>query len=308
MDKEEKKYSESERGRLIEEVGAMSYKAVAMAKSMVKPGARLLDVANAVEKFVRDNGFGLAFPVNLSVNSEAAHYTPSVDDERVFSGTDLVKVDFGAEKDGFLGDCAASVDLSGSNAGLVEGVEDALSAAISSIRDGVTSGRIGSEIAKAIESKGGRPIRNLGGHGVERHDLHSGFFIPNWDDGSKDVLKEGTVVAIEPFATSIGAEGMVTEGDTCEIFSYVEDASVRSPVARQLLSQIRESHQHDPFAARWLSTPGVSRFSLYAGMQELLRSGALEPHPTLIEVRKGLVAQAEAEVLVEKDGCKVLTK
>jgi methionine aminopeptidase len=36
--------------------------------------------------------------------------------------------------------------------------------------------------------------------------------------------------------------------------------------------------------------------------------GAIEVYPALVESGKGLVAQTEVEVLVEKDGCKVLTK
>lgn len=306
MDQDEREYSKEEMEGIAAEVGAISYKAIAMAKGLVKPGARLLDVANAIEDFVRKSGFGLAFPVNLSVNSEAAHYTPSLDDARVFGDNDLVKVDFGAEREGFLGDCALSVDLSGGNAGLVEGVEDALANAISMVRDGVTSGAIGREIAKAIEAKGGRPIRNLGGHGVERHDLHAGFFIPNHDDGSEDVLKEGMVVAIEPFATD--GKGLVTDSDTCEIFSCMQEAPVRSPSARRLLGEIISKYPHEPFAARWLAGIEPSRFSLYAALQELVRAEALDTHPTLVEISGGTVAQAEVEVLVEKDGCKVLTK
>lgn len=303
---DEKEYSREEREAVTAEVGAMSYRALAMARGLVKPSARLIDVANSMEDFVRKGGFGLAFPVNLSVNSEAAHYTPSLDDGRVFTENDLVKVDFGAERDGFLGDCALSIDLSGQNQKLVEAADEALANAISMVRDGVTSGAIGREIAKAIESRGFRPIRNLGGHGVERHDLHAEFFIPNHDDGSEDVLKEGMVVALEPFATT--GEGLVTDGDTCEIFSYIQDAAVRPPLARQLLGEIKSKYDKDPFAARWLAGIAPSRFSLYAGLQELVRSGALETHPTLVEVRGGMVAQAEAEVLVEKDGCRVLTK
>jgi methionyl aminopeptidase len=292
--------------RTIAEVGAASQRAIEKARDAIKSGVRLLEIANIVEGFARESGFGAAFPVNLSVNSEAAHYTPCLDDDRVFTDKDLVKVDFGAAKDGYLGDCALSVDLSGDNAMLVEGVEDALSNAISAIRDGVKTSSIGGIISKAITARGGKPIRNLGGHGVERYDLHAGLYVPNYDDGSEDVLKEGMVVAIEPFATT--GRGLVTDGDTCEIFSYGEDIPVRSGVARQLLREVIARYPSEPFAARWLSNVSDSKFALYAGLQELVRAGALEAHPTLVEVSGGLVAQAEAMVLVEKGGCRVLTK
>ncbi len=298
-------YNDEEK-RTLEGVGAMSYKAIQMARGLVKPGVRLVDVAEKVEKFVMDNGFGLAFPLNLSVNSEAAHYTPSVEDERAFSENDIVKIDFGAEKDGLLGDCAVCIDLSGHYSSLVEGAEAALAVAISRVRPGVTTGEIGREIAKAIEDKGGRPIRNLGGHGVGKHDLHSEPFIPNYDDDSKNVLEEGMVIAIEPFATD--GKGLVTDGDSCEIYQYVGPAQIRQPAARQVLEEVTAKYGSEPFAVRWLARSAQSKFSLYAAIRELERAGAIEPHPTLVEIGRGHVAQAEAMVIVEKDGCKVLTK
>lgn len=298
-------YTEDER-KVIMDVGAMSHRAVEMARGMIRPGVRLIEVAERVEAYVREGGFGLAFPLNLSVNSEAAHYTPSMGDDRTFGETDVVKVDFGAARDGFLGDCAASVDLSGTRTNLVDGVEEALSNAISMVREGAAVREIGREIAKAIENRGGRPVRNLGGHGVERHNLHAEPFIPNYDDGSGETLKEGEVVAIEPFATD--GRGVVTDGETCEIFQYSGEAAVRNPAARRILAEIAEKYGSEPFAARWLAGAAPSRFSLYAAIQELVRAGALETHPTLVEIGGGAVAQAEASVLVERGGCRVLTR
>src|SRR5271156_3658810 len=97
---------------LMKEVGSASAEAMVYAAKMVKPGAKLIDVAESAEKFLREKGFGLAFPINLSINDQAAHYTPTLNDDKVFSEKDLVKVDFGAEKSGILGDGAITVDLS----------------------------------------------------------------------------------------------------------------------------------------------------------------------------------------------------
>ena len=292
--------------RLLEDVGAMSYRALMMAKGMVKPGARLLDVASGVEKFLKDNGYGTAFPLNLSINNQAAHYTPSVDDEAVFGDKDVVKVDFGAEKGGILGDCAVTVDLSGNNQALVEAAEDALGNAISVVKAGAMVKNIGKEIEKAIRARGFEPIRNLGGHSVEMHELHSHIFIPHFDNGDDTALGEGDVVAIEPFATN--GKGLVTESDICDIYSFDIEVQTRSKESRLALEIIKKNYPSEPFAVRWLSGSVPSRFGLYAGVAELSRAGALTAYPTLIEVGKGLVSQAEAEIVVEKDGCRILTK
>src|SRR5271157_4605724 len=104
----------------LKEVGKISSEVMLYAADQVKPGAKLLDVANSAEKFLKDRGFGLAFPINLSINEQAAHYTPSLGDEKVFSSNDLVKIDFGAERNGLLGDGAITVDLSGKHEDMID--------------------------------------------------------------------------------------------------------------------------------------------------------------------------------------------
>jgi methionine aminopeptidase len=39
-----------------------------------------------------------------------------------------------------------------------------------------------------------------------------------------------------------------------------------------------------------------------------MRTGSIEPHPTLVEVSNGIVSQAEAQVLVTKEGCEIIAK
>lgn len=292
--------------KIVEEVGAISYKALVMARDMVKPGVKLISVAEKVEGFLKEKGYGAAFPLNLSINDQAAHYTPILDDTLTFGETDVVKVDFGAAKDGILGDCALTVDLSHNNQKLVEATMEALQNAISIVKAGVEVHKIGAEIEKAIKAKGFLPISNLGGHSVKTHELHSDIFIPNIDNGDDTKLEEGMTVAIEPFATD--GKGMIKESDICDIYSFDIDTSVRLTEARLILEEIKKHYPHEPFAARWLYNVVPSSFGLYAGIAELSKNGVLTRYPTLVEVGKGLVSQAELEVLVEKDGCKILTK
>lgn len=289
----------------LKEIGKVSSEAMLYAASLVKPGARLLEVADLAEKFLKGKGFGFAFPINLSVNEQAAHYTPSFGDEKRFEN-DLVKVDFGAEKNGLLGDGAITVDLSGRHTDMINAAERALDAAIATVRHGVSVCDIGRTIEESVKSAGFVPIKNLGGHGIKEHDLHAELFIPNIDNGDFSILEEGTVVAIEPFVTT--GKGFVTDGDTCEIYTYVTDAPVRLPESRTLLKYISENHGKEPFAVRWLSGVVNSKFKLYAAISELSRSGAIEGSPTLVEASGAPVAQAEAQLYVTKDGCEVLTR
>ena len=293
--------------KLAIEVGKASQEAIVAASRLVKPGRTLLEVAEEAEKQLKASGFGLAFPLNLSQNERAAHYSPSFGDQSVFSENDIVKIDFGAEKAGMLGDGALTIDLSGKHGKMIEAAERALDNAISMVKAGVEVCRIGAEIAKTAESSGFRPIMNLGGHGIEENELHTGSFIPNYDKSDDTLLEEGTTIAIEPFITTTAGKGQVTEGDSAEIYSYTEGTIPRGDGARKLLKEIEAKYPKNPFAVRWLGQ-GMTRFSLYSAVSELYRNGCIAPSPVLVEISKAPVAQAEAELLVEKGGCKVITR
>lgn len=293
--------------KILRDVGAFSYKALMNAKSLVKPGAKLLDVAEKAEKFVLDAGFGCAFPINLSINQQAAHYSPSVSDEKAFSDKDVVKIDFGVAKEGILGDCAVTVDLTGKYQNLVEASEEALKNTIATVKAGVKVSEIGAVVQKTIMERGFSPVMNLGGHGVDEHNLHSEPFIPNFDNKDDETLEEDMVIAIEPFAVD-DKKGMVVEGDTCEIYEFAGETLVRNQYARIVMKELMEKYPSEPFAVRWLSNVVKERFNLYVAINELVRSGSLSPHPVLISSGGGTVSQAEAQVLVTKDGCEVLTK
>src|SRR5207237_9288143 len=73
--------------------------------------------------------------------------------------------------------------------------------AIEAVHAGVETGSIGEGIQRAIESQGYHPVRNLTGHTIERYLLHAGKSVPNIPHGH-DILEEGEVGAIEPFASS----------------------------------------------------------------------------------------------------------
>jgi methionyl aminopeptidase len=54
-------------------------------------------------------------------------------------------------------------------------------------------------------------IKNLNGHGIGR-GLHESPSVPSVDDGQKMVLREGLVLAIEPFL-SVSADHVVDDED-----------------------------------------------------------------------------------------------
>ncbi|CAJ37809.1 type II methionyl aminopeptidase [Methanocella arvoryzae] len=283
------KYREA--GRILKEVRLA-------AVPLVKKGAKMLDVAEAIENDIFKRGGRPAFPVNISLDEEAAHDTPAPGDTRVFEDN-IVKLDIGVHVDGYIADTAITVDLKG-DANLVKASEKALEEAIKVVRAGVSTAEIGEVIEQTIEGFDLKPVYNLTGHGLERFVQHAAPSIPNKRIGQGIVLKAGQVIAIEPFATD--GIGMVGEGELMEIFGITAVKPVRMPSDRDMLKAIQKFNGL-PFARRWVA--GQKRAD--ATLNNLMRMGIIHAYPVLVEERGGMVSQAEHTLIVTEDGCEVTT-
>ncbi len=285
--------------------GEIATKVQELARKNAKPGKKLLELANEIEGKTIELGGEIAFPVNLSVNTQAAHYTPSFDDETVIGEKDVLKIDIGVHIDGYVCDCAFTVDFSGENTKLVEASSAALEAAVALAKPGVNVREIGKTIQTEIEKRGNglKPVSNLCGHRVDQFHLHAGTSIPNVESGNY-LLEEGDTFAIEPFATN--GKGEVIDGDQTEIFLYTgEPVRGRLPATKKVGELIVEKYAELPFAQRWLhrDLPELQPFSINVALRELQLLNFLHPYPVLMEKGKGLVSQAETTIIVTKDGC-----
>lgn len=286
----------------IRKAGRIAAEALEYGKSLIKPGAKLLDVSEAVEKKIGELGGKPAFPAQISMDSIAAHYCADPDDKIVFD-KQVCSLDVGVHVGGFIGDTAGTVDLSGEYTNLVKASEEALKEAIKVVQIGVPVNEIGKVIQEVISGFGFSPIKNLTGHGLSRFNIHDFPTIPNFDTGDRTELEKGMVIAIEPFATN-GA-GMIYEREQGNIFALIQKKPVRGMFAREVMKEI-EKYEGLPFTTRWLvkklSLPKVS-FAL----RELLRAGAIKEFPPLPEKNKGIVTQAEHSMVVD-DKVEVITK
>lgn len=257
-----------------------------------KEGDNLLQVAEKLEGLIRKLGGEPAFPCNLSIDRQAAHYTPSMEEKETAHG--VLKVDCGVHINGHITDAAITIDFTGEWGKLVEAAEEALENALSVIRAGVSVWKIGEAVEEVAKKYGYRPIANLGGHTLGIYHLHAGLFIPNIPKGTA-VLKEGDIVAVEPFITA--GRGYVEEGPIVEIFSLTRRRG-KSRVVEMARRDIEKRYKTLPFARRWLKN--ISDVIL----RLMKREGVITGYPVLLDT--GIVAQAEATIVVEKDGVKVL--
>ncbi|MBS3108053.1 type II methionyl aminopeptidase [Candidatus Woesearchaeota archaeon] len=269
--------------------------------SLIKVGVSLLEVTERVEERILKLGGKFAFPPQISRNEIAAHYCAFTDDPIIFDEGDIVKLDVGVHVNGYIGDTAITVDLD-KNINLLRASEHALRNALKIIRPGVTLGEIGKEIEQTIQEEGFEPIRNLSGHGLGLYQIHAPPSVPNYDNKSTKILKEGQVVAIEPFATT--GKGMICEGKPSGIFRWVGKKAVRHPKAREVLKYIESEFKTLPFTKRWI----MKKYSMGEFYLRLLeKEGIIQEYAQLPEISNGLVSQAEHTIRVEEKA-KILTK
>ena len=285
---------EEEREKLLK-AGKIAHEVVAYARGIIKRDMKLLEIAENIESKIRELGGEPAFPVNLSINSVAAHYTPHAEDESLAHG--LLKGDLGVHVDGYISDTAFSVDLDNNkeNLKLIEAAKESLENASKLMKKGVVTNDIGKEILRSMISHECNPIVNLSGHEIDRYDLHAGITIPNHPDSSTNELGVG-VYAVEPFATK--GDGRVHDGNPSGIYLLVNNKNVRSPVAREVLTYIIEEYGSLPFCSRWIVKKLGNKATL--GLSQLEANGNLHHFAQLVEASGANVAQAEHTFLIDE--------
>lgn len=289
------------------EAGKISAEVREYAKKFIKKDMPLLEVAEKIEKKIKDLGGEPAFPVNLSIGEVAAHYTPGKEDKTKVQG--LLTVDFGVSVDGFIADTAFSLDFDGKYGEMIKLNEIALDEALAKIKPGSRVGEIGTNIGQRVNEsnkKNGTKfsiIKNLTGHSLDENMIHAGLTIQNSENDSKIEL-EDVAIAIEPFLTE--GVGEIYEGKPSEIFMLQSDGQARDKDAREILKFIKENYLTRPFCKRWLEDAGFKKVNFSLSILE--KAGVLHNFPVLIEKSKMPVSQAEHTVLILKDKVIVTTK
>ncbi|MEK6835828.1 MAG: type II methionyl aminopeptidase [Nanoarchaeota archaeon] len=282
--------------------GKISAQALNYGARLIKINASMKDIIEKVEAKIIELGARPAFPVQVSINEMAAHFTINEDDFK-FKENDVVKLDVGAHIEGAIGDNAITIDL-GNNKELVKASELALKEAIKIVKPSTKINEIGMVIEKIIKEFGFKSVRNLSGHSIQEYEEHAGMTIPNYDNKDETELEEDQVIAIEPFATD--GIGLVEDGKLSNIYKIINLKPVRDNIARELLRFIAQEYKTLPFARRWLLKKFPS-FKVNFGLRILERENILHHYPQLSEKSKGLVSQVEHTLLV-KDQPKILTK
>ncbi|MFH1588145.1 MAG: type II methionyl aminopeptidase [Candidatus Diapherotrites archaeon] len=277
--------------------GEINKKAQKKAKEVLQLGANLLDAVEEIEASILKNNGKLAFPVNLSVNEIAAHFTPPSNCVQSIEDNDLIKVDIGVHVEGFIADAAFSIAFNKKHEKLIQASENALEAGVKKFKAEIELKEIGKVIQKEINSMGFNPIQNLSGHGLGKGVVHAPPTIPNIENNDDRAIEDNSAYAIEPFATD--GRGYVREGIQTEILQLEKVKPIRNMHARKILEFIEEEYEFYPFALRQLEKGiKMQEFNLKIGLKELRQKELLKAYPILKEEEGKIVSQAETSLVL----------
>ena len=204
----------------LKEIGYICAKVRDTMQEATKPGITTKELDNIAKELFEEHG-AISAPIHdeklpgqtcSSVNEEVAHGIPG---KRVIREGDLVNIDVSALKNGYYADTGISFVVGEADNPLKQKVCDvaleAFDAAMAKVKPGTKLSNIGKAVHATARKNDLTVIKNLTGHGVGQSLHEAPSHVMNYyDPKDKTLLKEGVVIAVEPFISSKAT--FVTEG------------------------------------------------------------------------------------------------
>lgn len=205
---------------LMREAGRINAEALAAAVTLAVPGASCNELEAAAAQVQRKHGAKSAFVgvpgaypypsvTTISINEELVHGIPS---ERVLKEGDIVSIDCGTIKNGFVGDSAITVGIgpvSEEAQRLMDVTFQSLMEGIKMMVPGNRTGDVSAAIQRYVEGHYFNVVREYTGHGIGR-SMWEDPQVPNYGEPGRGLeLREGMVIALEPMVLAGSPETRV---------------------------------------------------------------------------------------------------
>ncbi|ANU18828.1 type I methionyl aminopeptidase [Planococcus plakortidis] len=190
-------------------------------KAAVKPGITTKELDELGGRLFKEWG-GVSAPKSeydfpgytcISVNEEVAHGIPG---KRVINDGDIVNIDVSGSFGDYFADTGISFVVGEGHEDkekLCKAAESAFERAMTKVKAGAKLNQIGKAVEREAKDQGLFVIKNLTGHGVGK-SLHEApqHILNYYDAWETTILKEGMVLAVEPFISQ-KAEHIIESGD-----------------------------------------------------------------------------------------------
>ncbi|MFE6169125.1 type I methionyl aminopeptidase [Viridibacillus arvi] len=191
-------------------------------KAATKPGITTKELDEIGGRLFEENG-AVSGPKSeydfpgytcISVNEQVAHGIPG---NLTLKEGDLINIDVSGHVDGYFADTGVSFVVGGGSYPeidkLCQVAESAFDRAMTKVKPGARLNQIGKAVEREAKANGLAVIMNLTGHGIGRSLHEEPQHVLNYFDAwDRTILKEGMVLAVEPFISQ-KAEHIVESGD-----------------------------------------------------------------------------------------------
>ncbi len=205
----------------MREAGQLAASILQRTARQIVDGATTQEVEDYAVELMREAGCRSVFykyrgfpgQICISLNEEVVHGIASPN--RKIKNGDIVKIDVGIRKNGWVGDNATTVpvgDISPAVKHLLWATEESLFVAIDYCREGYRLGDLCSAIDRTVRHYKYTVVEEFVGHGVGRK-LHEAPQIPNFGVPKHNPrLKAGMIFAIEPMV-NLGSKNVEIMSD-----------------------------------------------------------------------------------------------
>jgi methionyl aminopeptidase len=289
-------------------------------QNLLKPNISVLSICEMMESQIVKLSNGLfddcvGFPVTVSINNTAAHYTPSAASTTKLKHSDIVKIDFGTHNNGYIIDSAFSFTFDEKKQPLLDAASESMWAGIKMCGPDAYINDISSAIKETVESYeielNGKtyPILSsavLCGHDLSQYTIHGGILIPNVPNkDSNERMIDNQFYAIETFpSTSPNGYMYIDSNAGCDLFTLKPNTQQKKfnfKITNQVYNYIKKKRSTLPFSSRWVEKEVGKSYQV--GINELMKNNYLIGYPPIISPPGTLSAQYEHTIFI-KDGNK----
>lgn len=301
----------------------------------IKPNIKYIDICNFVDKKINqimDNNnldLGIAFPVGISVNNIVAHDSAYLLDDRIITKNDIVKLDLGIHKNGYIIDSAYSFSFNKHlYKPLIEATKEATFNAIKLLSPDMLITEISENIKETINSYEIElnnkiykinPVKGIGGHNIKKYNIHGGQIILCDNDSYPDIYKnqrvlENEIYAIETFA-STGLGDLIQSNIPITHYMLNKNINIKNykfkfSSTNKIYNWIIKNRLTLSFNSTWINKFYENKnenIKVSVGINELMKNDIITGYPPLEDKKNTFTSQCEHTIYLHDYGKEVLS-
>jgi len=293
----------------------------------IKINMSLKEIAILIENKIKDEiqfdinnplNQGIAFPVGLSLNNCAAHYTPNYNENDILlKENDIIKIDYGVHKNGIIIDSAFTLSFNSKYDEFINISKNLTQYAVSLCGVDVVLGDIGRNIEEYVKSKEItidnktyqlKTMSDLSGHLIAPYEIHAGKAVPNISIFYPLRMKEYEYYAIEPFLTTgDGYSILKTPNSHYMLSKNHNNVNNLNEDESKVCDIIKKNYYTLPFCQKWLYE--LEKSINYDNiLKKLEKKNVVNVYPPIYDIKDSIISQFEHTIFIKEKGIINLTK